>query len=667
VTLLATTDLGMHHGGPILFEGVQVEIQPGDRIGLVGRNGTGKSTLLRILAGRITPTSGSVRTPRAVRVAYQAQEMAVVPGRTVREAMRLALADAEHLVADLRATEEQLAVEDDAEARARLLAHYGRLQERQAARGLYDLDRRIETTLTQLGLHEGVWDQALESFSGGERNVIALAQVLLEDPDILLLDEPTNHLDMEAIDWFVRFLRGTRAAVVLVSHDRHLLDATVREIWEIEGARLTRWTGGYGDYQQQKAEARARQERQWKAQQRMIARLEFQARRLMDMANAYDDPSQAQRAKNMRRRIEQMDKVDRPPPEAGAFRARLSGAPRHGRLALRLDGLTLAHGERVLIQDARVELEQGDRVALIGPNGSGKTTLLRTVLDDGAWENPVVRLGKSVRVGEYHQLHDILDPRASLLDWTCEATGLTSKESGELLHRFLFTREDLERPLGTLSGGEKSRIQLARLVSDSVNLLILDEPTNHLDIPSAEQLEDALLEFEGTLLFVSHDRYLLDRLATRVLEIRDGRLLDHPVPFASWWSEKRDTSTSRRGALEVRGASDAQTAAEAKAAARAAFEAERAARRERARWEGRAATLERDVATAEARIPRLEAELEASYAPGRDPADALAVLARLDAERARLEGLLEAWSEAAAWLEAAGAGEVDESAGRGSA
>ena len=652
MTLLSTHDLAMHHGGPLLFEGVSVKIQPGDRIGLVGRNGSGKSTLLKLLAGQLEPTAGGVRTPRDVRVAYQAQELRAPPGLTVMEYLRAALADAEHLDESLLEIEHALAEHPDAETRERLLARYGRLQERQAERGVYDLDRRIETTLTWLGLHEGVHDQPLEAFSGGERNVIALAQVLLQDPDILLLDEPTNHLDMDAIDWFVRFLRSTRAAVILVSHDRHLLDASVREIWEIELQRLTSWTGGYGDWQQQKAEARARQERQWKAQQRLIARLEFQARRLMDMANAYDDPSQAQRAKNLKRRIEQMEKVDKPPPEAGAFRAKLAGAPRHGRLAVRLDGLTLEAGERTLIADARVEIEQGERVALVGPNGSGKTTLLRAILDQGAWENPVVRVGKSVRLGEYRQLHDLLDPSVPLLDWTREATGLLPRETADLLHRFQFTREDLDRPLGTLSGGEKSRVQLARLVADQINLLILDEPTNHLDTASAEQLEEALLEYEGTLLFVSHDRYLLDRLATRILEIRDDQLLDHPVPFATWWNERRAEGPGRRGALEARGTGDVQAAARTKADAKAAFEAEREARRERARRTSRAERLEAEVAEAEAMVARLEADLEACYAPGRDPADAQTALRTLEQARTRLTALLDDWAHATEALEA---------------
>jgi ATP-binding cassette subfamily F protein 3 len=501
--------------------------------------------------------------------------------------------------------------------------------------------------LSSLGLREPAWHQRIEDFSGGERNVIGLARVLLSEPDVMLLDEPSNHLDMEGVEWFIDFLRRSGAAVVMVSHNRHLLDVTTKEIWEILRRNVDRWTGNYSDFQRRKAEALALQERQYKTQQRLIARIEFQARRLMDMANAYDDPAQAKRAKAMLKRIERMDKVERPRTSERSFRASLRGGARHGRIALHVKDFSFAYGERVLFEKANLEIEYGDRVCLVGPNGSGKTTLFKEILRHGSWESGTLRVGKSVKVGEYSQLHDVLDEEATLQQWTSRVTGLSYTPAAALLHRFLFSRDDLERRIETLSGGEKSRLQLARLVHDRVNFLLLDEPTNHLDIQACEQFEEMLQEFEGTLFVISHDRYFLDKLVDRVVEVEDQGLVDHRCSFAEWWRRKSaDRTRRRKGALEER-----ERGGAGKEEARQAFEERRARRRELDRLKGRLREIEERIAGLETRQEELKRRMEEIYSSGEGLQRAEALSRDFDAVRTEIATLYREWESVASVLE----------------
>ncbi len=641
--LVTASHVVMHFGGPTLLEDVTLAVESGARIGLIGRNGTGKSTLLKLFLGQLDPTGGAVIRQRGTRIAYQSQELTYTPGNTVLEEMRAAFADEAEREVAIRHLEERLGSEPPQEERDRILARYERLTAERDSRGLYDLDRQIETLLVSLGFPEHALDQAVDGFSGGERNIIGLARVLLAEPDLMLLDEPSNHLDIAGVEWFIRFLRRTSAAFVMVSHDRHLLDTVVDEIWELDRRRVNRWTGNYGDFVRQKEEALALQERHFQVQQAQIKRLEFQARRYRDMANAYDDPKQAKRAKAMRKRIEQMDKVEAPIRSDRRFHARLTGGSRHGRIALTIDGFSFAYGDRPIFNDAELEIEYGDRVCLVGPNGSGKTTLFRAILDQGGWENPTLRLGKSVRVGEYRQLHDALDHDAPMLDFVMSTTGLLRTPAANLLHRFLFSREDLSRPIGTLSGGEKSRIQLVRLVHEQVNFLLLDEPTNHLDIEACEVLEEMLDEFEGTLLVISHDRYFLDRLVNRVVEVRDRKLNYYRLSFADWWTrEFLPRGEVRKGALEDRGPGPAD-----KEQAREIYEGRRAGQREERRRVSRIKKLEERIAELEAREKELEVLVEAGYAGGGDLEATDRLAAEFEAVREELPRLLEEWESIA--------------------
>jgi ATP-binding cassette subfamily F protein 3 len=618
VPLVALSRVSIHFGGPVLLDDVTLAVERGDKIGVVGRNGAGKSTLLRLLAGQLEPVAGDVFRRKGVRVAHQAQELSYSPGATIFGEMRRVFDADVARAARLAELEQRLSEPLDDAGKRRVLDEYERLQlDHEAARG-YDVDRRIGTVLSSLGLPESAWHQPIAGFSGGERNVSGLARVLLSDPDVMLLDEPSNHLDMQGVEWFLDFVKRCESAVVMVSHNRHLLDATARTIWEVRGGRVGVFTGNFSDHQRAKAEALALQERRYETQQRLIRRIEFQARRLLDMARAYDEPGQARRAKSMLKRLEMMEKVEKPDTADRRFSASLTGGARHGRIALRVRDFSFAYDERVLFDRAELEVEFGERVCLVGPNGSGKTTLLREVLSHASWENPTLRLGASVKAGEYRQLHDVLDPHRTLLRWTADVTGLDDRKAADLLHRFLFTRDDLEREISTLSGGEKSRLQLARLVEAKVNLLLLDEPTNHLDLESCEQLEEMLQEFDGTLLVVSHDRYFLDRLVTRVVEVVDRRLVSHPGSFADWWQAKREAGAFRKSALELR--SRRTAADDATSAAREDRERRKARERDRRKVEKSLAALETRIHKLESRQADLAAKIEEAFGAARDRA-----------------------------------------------
>jgi ATP-binding cassette, subfamily F, member 3 len=640
--LVTASNLVMHFGGPDLLNGVSFDIEPGAKVGLIGQNGTGKSTLLKLIIGQLEPVKGELHRQRDLNVAYQAQELVYEPGATAWDEMRKLFNE------DFRRQERLHKLEDRMARGEDVLADYERLQQEHETAGGYEVERRIEQVLTGLGLPRVSWSQPIESFSGGERNIIGLARIVLAEPDLMLLDEPSNHLDMDGIEWFIQFIRNTRAAVLMVSHNRHMLDATAGEIWELHGRKLTRWAGNYGDFQRQKAEALALQERQYKSQQRLIKRIEFQARRLRDMARAYDDPGQAKRAKAMLKRIEQMEKVDAPDRSEARFHAHLTGGKRHGHVALTIEGLDIEVSSggadnpvggrgaptglsvpptRILLESANLEITFGQRVALVGPNGSGKTTLFKAILNHADWENPEVdahdgpiqirgtlRTGKSAKIGDYSQIHQhALDESLTVIQWFLNVSGLEYQPATEVLHRFLFSRTDLERTIGTLSGGEKSRLQLARLVHEQVNFLMLDEPTNHLDIQACEQLEEMLEEFEGTLLIISHDRYFLDRLVNRVVELEDHRLKPFNGTFAEWWQQKHaQAAAGPKRTLQLH---SQKTAAERRSEAKHQREEQKARQREQHKLRTELKALEARIEKLESKQKELEEQLAKAFSP----------------------------------------------------
>ena len=519
------------HGDRTIFADLSWTIEDRARIGLIGPNGSGKSTLLRTIAGLEPPEGGLVTRPRDLRIAYLEQEQAPsdVPVMAALLGARPDLARIERDLAAVGARLADPAVAADMGTLTEALEVQERLLHAFEQAGGPRLRNRAEGLLRELGIPRDHWDMPLAALSGGQRKLAGLAACLIGDPDLLLLDEPDNHLDLVRKETLERLLAEFDGAVVIVSHDRYLLDDTVERIAELEptagGARLILWQGNYSAYVVQKEIALRRQQQDYSSQQKEIARLEAAVKRFELWARLVVDERHIKQARNKQRQIDRMEKVERPVLErrrmALSFRPRIRG----GAIAIRLEHLELALGGRPVITDASLVIQNGERVGIIGPNGSGKTILLSLMSGERAPDRGTVWVGPSIERGRYAQHHETLDPRRTPIETLREVRPMTEGEAVAKLLKFLIPYAAAQQPIATLSGGEKSRMQLAGLMYSNVNCLLLDEPTNNLDIASAEVLEAALEEFTGTVIVASHDRYFLDRVADRIVALDSGRLI----------------------------------------------------------------------------------------------------------------------------------------------
>jgi ATP-binding cassette subfamily F protein 3 len=518
------------HGDRTIFADLSWTIEDHARIGLIGPNGSGKSTLLRTIAGVELPEGGLVTRPRDVRIAYLAQEQepSDVPVITALLGARPDLAAIER---DLLAIGQRLAdpaVSGDMARLTGALEAQERLLDAFERAGGPRLRNRAEGLLRELGIPRDHWDLPLAALSGGQRKLIGLAACLIGDPDLLLLDEPDNHLDLARKEVLERLLAEFDGAVVIVSHDRYLLDDTVERIAELRpaarGATLKLWDGNYSAYVVQQEIALRRQQQDYASQQKEIARLEAAVKRFELWARLVVDERHIKQARNKQRQIDRMERVERPVLErrrmALSFRPRVRG----GAIAIRLEHAALGFDGRPVVRDAELVIQNGERVGVIGPNGSGKTVLLSLMSGERIPDRGTVWVGPSIERGQFAQHHESLDPRRTPIETLRDLRPMTEGEAVAKLLKFLIPYAAAQQPIATLSGGEKSRMQLACLMYSNANCLLLDEPTNNLDIASAEVLEAALDEFTGTVIVVSHDRYFLDRVADRIVAVEAGTL-----------------------------------------------------------------------------------------------------------------------------------------------
>jgi ATP-binding cassette subfamily F protein 3 len=573
-----------------IFWDVSCSVARGDRIALVGRNGTGKTTLLRILAGLAQPTTGRVHRAKGLSIGFLPQGAELDGDGTLWQEMMIAFEDLRALEARLQALEQEMA--DPARAEA-VLERYAPLRDQFEARGGYTYEDQTKHVLMGLGFSPEEQDMPVAHLSGGQKTRAYLARLLLESPDLLLLDEPTNHLDLQAIEWLEGYLNVWEGTVVLVAHDRYFMDRVVSKVWELTFGSLETYAGNYSHFVQQRAERYERRLKEYRAQQAFIAKEEDYIRRYMAGQRSSQAKGRLKRLERFKR-----DQALHQPRQQQTIKVSFQTPLRSGDKVFWSQDLVVGYeADDPLFKCPDLDLRRGECVALLGPNGSGKTTFLKTLLGEVDPLSGYARLGASLKIGYFAQVHTGLDPGQTVLDTILETKNLPVGEARSFLARFLFTGDDVFKLISELSGGERSRVALARLVLQRANFLLLDEPTNHFDIPSQEVLEEVLDDFPGTILLVTHDRYLVDQLASQlwILRPEDERLEVFPGP----WAEYR---VAREREIEV---SEEQEAKEKWT------EDQRQARREEQRARREAEEREQRVVELEEEIHDLERQLEA--------------------------------------------------------
>jgi ATP-binding cassette subfamily F protein 3 len=627
-TVLTVTDLAKSFGPDEIFRNVSLQVADREHVALVGVNGAGKSTLLRIIAGIDTASQGEIAIARGARVAVLAQEPRFESDRTVREEAQLAFDEALSALARMRELEHAMQ-SASGDVLDQFFEEYERLSLHFEVAGGFDVEHRTDEVLMGLGFSSEQMDEPVRTLSGGQKTRIALAKALLADPDLLLLDEPTNHLDLGMLDWLEGFLGSWRGAFLVVSHDRYFLDRVTSRTLDLSFGRLEDYPAPYGRYLLLRAERRARQLQEYEEQRELIERTEEFIRR-------YKAGQRSREAKGRQTRLDRLERLDRPQ-EHAALTLRVQPTVRSGRDVLTSSPLRVgysgSHGERFLVSTPELRVERGDRVAIIGQNGSGKSTLLRTIVGELRPLSGRVGFGTNAKVGYYAQGHEGLPAEGSPLSILVGSQPMGEEAARTYLARFLFQGDEVHRPVSALSGGERSRLALARLLVEGANLLILDEPTNHLDIQSRETLEEMLTAYDGTVVFVSHDRFFIDRVATGVWDIAEGKL----VPYLGNYSD----------VVRQKSKLSAPAPAPPRAVPTPAAKPEARTVQAPMRRSGQASEsrLQKQLASAERDISRLEARLN-------DLSDAIAI-AGIDGDRERLERLSTDYADAEGQLDGA--------------
>ncbi len=570
-----------------VLDGVTFDVQSGERVGLLGKNGAGKTTLFKILTGELDYNSGAVVFAPNKKVGLISQIPQYPADYTVEDVLHTAFAELERIKTQMRELERQMS----AHASKELLQRYDALTSRYMVGGGYEMDTDMDKICNGLAITAAQRQQRFDSLSGGEKTRVNLARLLLEKTDILLLDEPTNHLDMHSVEWLEEYIQRFKGTVLAISHDRYFLDRVVSRIVEIHDGRAEFYSGNYSFYVQEKQARFELQLKQYEKEQAKLGQLGFTLERMKGWG--INNRTLYRRAMSIQHRMERIEKTERPTQDK-TMRARFAERSFFGDEVFSVKGLGKAYGGRTLFEDVELQVAGGERIALLGDNGTGKTTFLRVLLGQEAGAGRI-KFGPTVKWAYLEQTIRFAHPERTLLDTMLYEKGCTVQTARDRLGAFLFEGEDVFKTVGSLSGGEQSRLRLCMLMDEKINLLVLDEPTNHLDIASREWVEDALEQYEGTLIFVSHDRYFVDKFATRVWELENGTIRDYPCGYEKYRSIKAHEAMAEQAASKQK----KEHKAKPKSANGRSLEKQVRA-------------LEREIESLEQRVAALDAQIEAS-------------------------------------------------------
>ncbi len=569
IMLISCENVRFGYDDKIILDDVCFTLSEGERVGLIGPNGEGKTTLIRLLAGALEPDAGKIVKKSGLRIGWLEQNGGLESDKTVYAEMQSVFAPVYKAMDEQRGIGTRLAqVEEGSREAQALAARYEQLEKQIAAADGYNAEVRIRTVLGGMGFADRL-EQRICTMSGGEKTRLKLCRLLLEQPEILFLDEPTNHLDVSTMYWLEEYLKGYRGAIFTVSHDRFFLDAAVGKILELENCRVRAFRGNYSKYKILKAELYEHELKEYEKQQEEIAALQdYVARNIVRATTAKSAQSRV-------KKLESMERLEKPLPPPKPPKFAFAADERSEERTLSVEGLTLTAGGRTLLQNANFSLRRGEKAAVVGENGAGKSTLIRAIVQGN---DPAVRVGRFTKIGYYDQENADIDPAETVLGalWH-RHTYMSQTQARSMLAQAKLCEDDIEKPVSSLSGGERAKLALVLLEAQRANLLILDEPTNHLDLQARESLEAALRAFEGTLLFVSHDRYFIQNIAGRIIEIANGELTCYPCDYEAYTAQKRaaDQAAEAQAKAEKQEARAAQKDASHRTKAERAQEAKR--------------------------------------------------------------------------------------------
>ena len=600
--VISARELTKAYGTDVILNGVSFHVNKGDRIGIIGIIGAGKTTLLNVLAHETGCEEGDVFVSSELNIGYLKQDAGFDAEGTIRDEVKRVF---RHFPEMEQRMEELLkTASEHPEDSQKALEEYQQIRDRYEWMGGYSYESEIRGVMSSMAFGEETLDKKISTLSGGEKTRLALALLLLEKPDILLLDEPTNHLDIGTLRWLEQYLKGYRGTILLVSHDRYFLDETVTRIFEIDHHKLSIYEGGYHFYAEERKVRRQTLMRRYEKQQKEIARQEEMIRRIKQRGTE----KLAKRAASREKALQAMERVDRPDGENSRMKVTFHQNYQSGKDVLQASGLSMGFGygrnRKELFHDLSLDIRRGERICIVGDNGTGKTTLLRLLLGQIEAPGGRIRVGHNVQFGYYDQGQQLLDPNLTVIEELQEAYHLYSEgELRNLLGRFLFQGEQVFLPVSSLSGGEKARLSLLKLMMSGANVLMLDEPTNHLDIESKEVFEEALLEYPGTCVIVSHDRYFLNRIPTRILELSEDGLTSFLGRYDDYMEKKQQMIRSGKQHLQEMGGKGNPLPLEE------APESSAQRRRQQKEQEAKERRLRREKEAAEKEIARLEEEL----------------------------------------------------------